>query len=397
MNQTCTIINNTFNYILMKRRIFSRFFTLLIPAAMAMSVLFSCSENDEPIPVPEDWITISDEPITATYEGGVFTREFTLSSAVNPEYVYIVSKVDWVLSSIENGNSVKVEFDKSYETEDRSGYITVIYDAEHQYDIPVMQEKAPPAKVSEIRIDVDFSVLPLGQSIDLNGKVTVLPENAGNKEVILSTSDETVAKIENGIFKSFKAGEVTIIATAADGGGAKCEKKVTIDSTIPFDRTGWTVSTSIVYGDGKNYAPDGSNGAPETLFDGSTSTYLAFNKPGKGSGDYKTPSDHVLHFVVDMGIQQTFNYMIWGHRSSNAYVRLRAWTIRFYGSNDGETFTVIQDEVVTEPVRTGSATVHTQTIDVPESTYRYLKCEITSFDTSSGNMVQISEFNLGKK
>ena len=46
--------------------------------------------------------------------------------------------------------------------------------------------------------------------------VVVLPNEATNKEVIWSSSDETIATVENGLVKALKKGTVTIKAKAED-------------------------------------------------------------------------------------------------------------------------------------------------------------------------------------
>ncbi|MBP3624605.1 MAG: Ig-like domain-containing protein, partial [Peptococcaceae bacterium] len=59
---------------------------------------------------------------------------------------------------------------------------------------------------------------------------TVLPENATNKTVTWTSSDETVATVADGVVTALKAGNVTITATA-DGKSATCEVTVKAKSS----------------------------------------------------------------------------------------------------------------------------------------------------------------------
>lgn len=57
----------------------------------------------------------------------------------------------------------------------------------------------------------------------------VLPENATNPSVTWTSSDNSVASVDNGIVTLLKPGTVTITCTAKDGGGAKATCKLTVD------------------------------------------------------------------------------------------------------------------------------------------------------------------------
>ncbi|HIW02766.1 MAG TPA: Ig-like domain-containing protein, partial [Candidatus Protoclostridium stercorigallinarum] len=63
----------------------------------------------------------------------------------------------------------------------------------------------------------------------------ITPEDAENKNIIYTSSDESVIKIENGVAEALKAGEATITATAEDGdASATCNvevKELTVTET----------------------------------------------------------------------------------------------------------------------------------------------------------------------
>lgn len=84
-----------------------------------------------------------------------------------------------------------------------------------------------PVPVESITLHLQNTRLIIGQSIMLT--TTVLPENATNKTVSWSTSDETVATVEqSGMVTAIKPGTVTITATADDDSGIKAEATVEV-------------------------------------------------------------------------------------------------------------------------------------------------------------------------
>ena len=86
--------------------------------------------------------------------------------------------------------------------------------------------------------------------------------------------------------------------------------------------------------------------------------------------------NRTLYFTVDMGAAQTFNYFYWQHRKqNNGY--LQVLSVDIYGSNDNETFTKINDEVI----NIIEDLYDTQYFDIPESTYRYVKVQYRSYSS----------------
>lgn len=70
--------------------------------------------------------------------------------------------------------------------------------------------------VESVSLDKTSTDVAVNQTFTLTA--TVLPENATNKDVTWSSSDETVATVENGVVKGIKVGTATITVTTADGG-----------------------------------------------------------------------------------------------------------------------------------------------------------------------------------
>ncbi len=89
--------------------------------------------------------------------------------------------------------------------------------------------KYPVTGITLDRTDVEIYA---GESFTL--KATVTPSDATNKRVIWSTSNNSLATVNNGVVKALKPGKVTITATAEDGGkSATCN--VVIKSKVDID------------------------------------------------------------------------------------------------------------------------------------------------------------------
>lgn len=69
--------------------------------------------------------------------------------------------------------------------------------------------------VSSVLLDTSSLKLSVGDTYAF--KTSVLPENAANKELIWSTSDESVVSVDNGIITALKEGKATITVKSKDG------------------------------------------------------------------------------------------------------------------------------------------------------------------------------------
>lgn len=99
--------------------------------------------------------------------------------------------------------------------------------------------------------------------------VTVLPENAANQQIGWSSSDETIAKVdENGLVTAVAEGSATITATALDGSGISAE------CTVMVVKTGTEIKTvdvpvykTVILNTGNGYADKTINAAINGLKD----------------------------------------------------------------------------------------------------------------------------------
>ena len=86
----------------------------------------------------------------------------------------------------------------------------------------------PEVKVSAIILNSASLELTEGETFKLNA--TVSPDNATDKTVIWSSSDASIANVEDGVVTAVKAGTASITAASRDG-GAKASCSVTVSSS----------------------------------------------------------------------------------------------------------------------------------------------------------------------
>ena len=92
-------------------------------------------------------------------------------------------------------------------------------------------------KIEKITINVGKLTLNEGGSFIL--ATTITPENATNKTIIWSSSNENVAKVENAKVTAISEGTATITATTVDGNHvATCEVIVKKDTEVPSENKG---------------------------------------------------------------------------------------------------------------------------------------------------------------
>lgn len=89
--------------------------------------------------------------------------------------------------------------------------------------------------VKELTLDLSKSVAKVGDVIDAT--VVVKPSNATNKEYTLTSSDESIAIIEEGKVKCVGAGSVVIIARSKANATKKAEANLTVLGTDEYGRS----------------------------------------------------------------------------------------------------------------------------------------------------------------
>jgi hypothetical protein len=161
----------------------------------------------------------------------------------------------------------------------------------------------------------------------------------------------------------------------------------------PFDRSGWTITTSI------NGPADATVGGddPWYIIDDNRNTAFSFVKPGITYGGIAAPADYIPSFTIDMQTVREFNYASYAHRSyNNTSELIRARQISIYGSSDNSDdrrYTPIVEHYAIDPIKN----VNELIVDFAPVSYRYLKVVIEDWNRESGSTIQIEEFNAGTR
>ena len=100
---------------------------------------------------------------------------------------------------------------------------------------------APAAPVTGVKLDKSAETIQIGNTLALTASVE--PENANNPEVVWSSSNESIARVDQtGLVTGVYVGTATITVTTVDGGfTASCEVTVEADTTI--NEKQWSVNS----------------------------------------------------------------------------------------------------------------------------------------------------------
>lgn len=364
----------------------------LLLGTIALFNLTACDDEKEVV-VPDNWITLSQETLSCTYELDTLTVGYTLAGGLTDKQMYIVNHQDWCKAYTSEPGVIKIAVSASTLLTERSASMSVIYDENHQVEMTLTQGSAPVVVITDFKTNEIPNEINLQDTLMLNEIIEPVPSNASYREFLYTIPEESQEAItisENGMLIAHKPGTYKFTVTSPDSDGFSKEATVTIGNY--YNRSGWTVETSMTYapeGVKINYVPDGTTGMPEDMFDGLTDSFFCLVKPGQTNNNCTTPADAELWFTIDLGTEEGFNGFLLSHRTDVTSVGLRINEIAIYGSNDGETFTKLGDNYT---INTSTTTVE---MDMPDTyQYRYIKVLYTKWNTSSSKSIQISEFNL---
>ena len=187
--------------------------------------------------------------------------EITLSEGLEAEIEAVVlpetaenKKVLWsssdeTVATVENGKVVAVS----------KGEAVITAVSEQNSDIKAECFVKVTKPVSEVVFNENSLVLFVSESAEI--EAVVLPENASNKELVWTSSDETVATVENGKIVAVSKGEAVITATSVDGGKtAQCNVEVKQAATeVKFEASEAEVEKGLTLTLSAVVLPDNTN------------------------------------------------------------------------------------------------------------------------------------------
>ena len=167
---------------------------------------------------PDDWVKL----VATGYDTkGTKTGETVIYLCNGPDNI-IMDWTKWDLSSL--GKVSKVTFNVTGSSDNGYGFSQPAYFAYD--DVAVRFEKAG-ADVPATGVTLDKTELSLTEGASATLTATVEPENATDKAIVWTSSDNAVATVENGVVTAVKAGTATITAAC---GSAKAECTVTVSA-----------------------------------------------------------------------------------------------------------------------------------------------------------------------
>lgn len=371
-------------------------YKFLILFITTLCLVVSCSDDEIYL---EGVTGISLEGVEGNVISMIENDTYELKVKVNPENAYNLSQY-----SVFNYTSSDAEIF----TVSNTGVITALKPGEAILTVSAQEnssikllcmvkvaERIYPVTSIEIN-DLDKALFVEGMSIDLSDYIKVLPENASNPVLTMTSSDENIAVFDNKDNKTLLSllgsGKVTINVKTTDGTNIEENVELNIlskDAEIDFvsmDRTAWIITPS------HTPVPDGTIGGnnPEYLYDSNNNTGLSLYKPGKEG----TPKEDTFGFTVELPAATSINAFKLTHRKFG-YNRLSPYAIDILGSNDGDEFTVIHKGIPTIYVAGSSDVEVTRIFPFGSVSYKYIKVIYSDYDSANGNTVQVMEFELG--
>lgn len=242
----------------------------------------------------------------------------------------------------------------------------------------------------------------MGQVLNIGQYTEITPANASEpiiKFYVKDGSESIITASEDGVVTCTGTGTGILVVETQDNnpdGNIRKEIEISVVASGWYERSFWFVDTSYRFDSPMdelgeiNYIPDNGKGMPEQLIDGRSDTYLTYLKPGRGAynGYEQHNTEHYL--TIDMGGETEFNCFKWMHRNT-ANKNWQVWQISMFGSNDGETYNVIQENIDLD------RNTLEKSYDIPTSKYRYIKVQFNDWDKASGYNMTIAEFNVSKK
>lgn len=187
--------------------------------------------------------------------------------------------------------------------------------------------------VTSVSLNVsENKTLKVNETIQLTA--TVAPENATNKNVTWSSSDATIAKVENGLVTALKVGEATISAVSVADNTKKAEIKITVEQAQP------EVEHQLSFKDAKSvtWADDNSNKNINTNDDfqmvsnwqeGAEKGYMIFSQSVQAGSDKNNHPQNVIKLAS--GSKTGILELRYTHAIKSATVEVSA-----YGSDTGK-------------------------------------------------------------
>ncbi|MDO5442255.1 MAG: Ig-like domain-containing protein [Bacteroidia bacterium] len=188
---------------------------ILVVLLIGISVAFTSCEK-EPKSIPVSGITLDSTSLTLT-EGETARLTATISPSNADNQGVIWSSSNESVASVSNGTVTAVA----------AGSATITAKSDDGGKTATCNVTVNSKIVSVTGISLDKTSLELTEGDEYALVVSVQPSNASNQSISWTSSDKTVASVDNGKVTALKPGNAVITVTTSDGNKtAKCEVKV---------------------------------------------------------------------------------------------------------------------------------------------------------------------------
>ena len=272
---------------------------------MCAAVLLSCNKKDPDSTVQVEQVTATPSTVEIEVGASASITVAVLPAGANQAVSWDV--VDGQIAEVANGVITGKSAGNTTVT------VTSVEDASKSATISVKvtdtEEVIPVEGISfaDSQIEID-------EGDDFTATVIFDPANATNKGVSWSSSDETVATVDDGVITGLKDGSAVITAVSDDNPEASAVLNVTVKAVGPIDLTHLLENTSAPFAKGdvvKNrfYEILGWKTNPAGAANGNVDTYVVFNDglcfPGwinsiPGEGIVEITNGKLYQTIVDL-------------------------------------------------------------------------------------------------
>ena len=217
---------------------------LFLCASTAVLLFFSCEKKEEEKPKPEPVTPKIEIPAESqaifsqgiSIESGTSAQSQTVKFTTTATWSADVTDTKastWLSVQPSSGGAGSVVMTVTAQpntgTEAREASVTIKCGTVTK-KFTVKQAGIPNVDVTEVTLDKAELTLVEGQEAEL--KATVKPDNATDKTITWTSSDEAIATVADGKVKAVKAGTATITAKA---GAKEATCKVTVTAAVPVE------------------------------------------------------------------------------------------------------------------------------------------------------------------
>ena len=188
-----------------------------ISSLCALLILFACTQ-EEPAPIRVESIELDSEELELI-EGNSISLVATILPEDAENQNVIWSSSNKAVASVKDGEVTAVSV----------GEATITAKSEDGGKKATCVVTVNPKHISVTALSLDKTEVEMNPDDKVMMTATIAPENASNKSVLWSSSDESIATVKDGEVTALKVGEVVIMAASEDG-GKKATCKVTVNA-----------------------------------------------------------------------------------------------------------------------------------------------------------------------